>query len=512
MPSPTYDLTTEPWIPVRWLSGRSSAVGLRELFLRAQEIADINVSLPPAASGLMRLLYVMAAEIAGLVDHDDHEGWLDERDRLLEVGHFGQQEVQEYFTASSRCFDLFSPVRPFLQDRRLADECVDSKGKPVSSGVNKLVWGRAAGNTQMWLSHDSDARPRPVPAEEAVLHLIAWLYYGPSGMSTPRMVNGRSAKNTTAGPLRSTISFHPIGANLFETLLLGTPFLKEGKGGSAPWEEQEMPDPLGVPPRPVGLTGVLAGRFRHALLLNPAADGRTVVDARITWAWREPQGAAEDPYLIYQRSKKGERYARRASADRAIWRDFDTLLRKTPGPSDERRPAIIDDLVELHDSDFYRSRVDRVRVRSFGFDQEGQARDRQFFSGTTPPVLTFLEEKRRDRCNYIGQARRDAEQVGGNLRTALMRAWRELVGSSEAKVPWLGIGEARYWSAAERKFWHLITAEDPPAYVRNEFIRLALAAYGAATDAYTHDPRHVAIIEKFRTHVLNGWQREEGEI
>ncbi|PSK81887.1 CRISPR-associated Cse1 family protein [Murinocardiopsis flavida] len=515
MSSPSYLLTREPWIPVRWRDSTAEhppAVGLTDLFLRAHDITDVSLPLPPAAAGLMRLLYVMAAEITGLNAVHVRNDWLDERDRKLEDGRFSEDRVHAYFDAASRSFDLFGGTdnRPFLQDRRLIEECVDSKGNPVTSGVNKLVWGRAAGNTQMWLSHDTDTHPRAVPAGEAAWHLIAWLYYGPSGMSTPRVVGATSARNTTAGPLRSTISYHPVGANLFETLILGIPHLDTPRDQTpAPWDVPLAQDPLGTPEPPTGLTRSLTGRFRHALLLTPAPDGRSVTDARITWAWRQPQGDARDPYLLYQANKKGEQYARRADADRAIWRDIDALVRKNPGDSDERRPDIIDDLNELYDSASYAARADRVRVRAFGFDQDGQARDRQYFTAVTPPVLAYLEERNPELSGRIKQTRKHAEQVGRNLTKALVRAWRDVTGSGEVKAPWSGTGEARYWSAAERRFWQLAAAVETPARIRNEFIRIALDAYEKATAAYTHDPRHVTAIENSRTQILTGWQREQ---
>ncbi|MGW2514271.1 hypothetical protein ACWC0A_33800 [Streptomyces scopuliridis] len=53
------------------------------------------------------------------------------------------------------------------------------------------------------------------------LHLIAQLYYGPSGRCTPRTVAGERFGNSMAGPLRRAMSYHPVGRTLYETLLLG---------------------------------------------------------------------------------------------------------------------------------------------------------------------------------------------------------------------------------------------------------------------------------------------------
>src|SRR5690606_41066344 len=56
----------------------------------------------------------------------------------------------------------------FLQDARLLEQCRNPQGDQVSSGVNKLVLNRAAGQAFVWHSHTVDADPSPVPAAEAV--------------------------------------------------------------------------------------------------------------------------------------------------------------------------------------------------------------------------------------------------------------------------------------------------------------------------------------------------------
>ena len=57
-----------------------------------------------------------------------------------------------------------------------------------------------------------------------------------------------------------------------------------------------------------------------------------------------------------------------------------------------------------------------LTVRAFGFDQDGQTVDRQWFTTVTPPVLA-LDGQDGYRYGYdIKAAREAAERVGGNLR------------------------------------------------------------------------------------------------
>ena len=215
---------------IRCPAQRPAEVGLAELFLRAHEIADITLPVPPAASGLWRILYLIAARITGLGDLDAIDGWAVEARPPpgARRGPVRPGAVERYFTAHADRFDLFGPARPWLQDPRLAAECAEN------TGVNKLVMGRATGNNLVWLSHHTDLAPRPVRAAEAAWYLLAWLYYGPSGKITARTVSGRTESNMTAGPLRSRISFHPLGRNLLRVAGHRHPVPEPVRAGDGP--------------------------------------------------------------------------------------------------------------------------------------------------------------------------------------------------------------------------------------------------------------------------------------
>jgi CRISPR system Cascade subunit CasA len=517
---PSFDLIKQPWIPVRYEAGFGGApeVGLAELFTRAHEIADITLPVPPAASGLWRIAYLIAARISGLGDLDAVDGlrpWKQDRTRVLAAGLFDPGAVERYFAAHAGRFDLFHLDRPWLQDPRLAAECAKA------TGINKLVMGRAAGNNLVWLSHHTDLAPRPVRAAEAAWYLLAWLYYGPSGKITARTVGGRTESNMTAGPLRSRISFHPLGRNLFESLISGVPYPGSFSGrpdtDRAPWEEDDLPDPLGLPPTREGLSGPLARQFRHALLLTPSPDGAQVTDARITWAWRMATAEIADPYLIYDTPRNGGTpYARYASAHRAIWRDLDALLLQDTGSGRTRRPAVFGNLPDS-------GVTGKLRVRALGFDQEGQASDRQWFTASTPPVLSARDTGEGgtvyDNAAGIRDAHEAAERVADDLKKALQRAWSALsdppggqgkARSRAADGPWLAAGLSRYWAAAETAFWHMAGHPGELDYPNNKFIRLASRAYDAVTgDHAARSPRVTRALEQARGGIYATWSKAQ---
>ncbi|WP_435589202.1 type I-E CRISPR-associated protein Cse1/CasA [Micromonospora chalcea] len=434
----SFDLADRPWIPV--VAGRRpNLVGLRELFLQAAEIDDLALPVPPAASGLWRILYAITARVTGL-DALRGDRWRQRQEQMLDRGGFIADDVNAYFEKHRARFDLFDSRRPWMQDPRLATEC------PKSSGINKLVFDRPAGNTQVWFGHHTDADPAALAPGEAAWYLIAQLYYGASGRCSSREVAGQKFANSNAGPLRGAMSYHPLGENLFESLVVGVPSKVSGQDEGpdlCPWERDELPDPLGAPWEMSWPCGALTGRARHAVLLVPDATGEAVTDAYVTWAWRLPGASVRDPYVVHRQNKEGGWYQLPADGSRALWRDVDALL-GAAGEIKTRRPDIMAAAADLE--------LDG-RVRAYGFDQDGQAKDRQWFTAVTPPILRWLRERDPATADGVAALTWAAESSGRRVGAVLRQAWREGVNVGDREGPLARTAEAIYWSRAEAVFW-----------------------------------------------------------
>lgn len=474
----SFDLTDRPWIPVV-AGGRSKLVGLRELFLQAAEIDDLALPVPPAASGLWRILYAITARVTGL-DALRGDRWRQRQEQVLDRGGFVAEDVDAYFEKYRGRFDLFDSRRPWMQDPRLATEC------PKSSGVNKLVFDRPAGNTQVWFGHHTDADPAALAPGEAAWYLIAQLYYGASGRCSSREVAGQKFANSNAGPLRGAMSYHPLGENLFESLVVGVPSQVSGQDEGpdlCPWERDELPEPLGVPWEMSWPCGALTSRARHAVLLVPDATGAAVTDAYVTWAWRLPGASVRDPYVVHRQNKEGGWYQLPADGSRALWRDVDSLLGGT-SEVQSHRPDIMTTAVDLE--------LDG-RVRAYGFDQDGQAKDRQWFTAVTPPILGWLRERDPATAHGVAALTRSAESVGRRVGFVLRQAWREAVNVKDREGPWARVGEAYYWSRAEAVFWEHVK-DGRFSEGGRSFARLAHEAIDHAADDVT-SPRLVQAVQ-----------------
>ncbi|MFG2622993.1 type I-E CRISPR-associated protein Cse1/CasA [Streptomyces sp. NPDC048507] len=551
MPEGVYSLIEEPWVPVRWRPDAAGGplpecVGLRELLLRAQDIAQLAVTDAPAHAALLRVLYALTARVTGL----DSAGpdWSERREDILDEGRLPPGStggpgrpggVEGYFARWRERFFVFDPVggRPWMQDPRLARQCDPAN----TAGVNKLIVTRSAGNNFSWFRHGTDARPDLPAVPEAVLNLLVWHYWGPSGRCSAREVAGVKTASATAGPLRTALSFHPEGDSLFETLLAGLVPAKttdRPEQDLCPWEWEELPDPDAPPPLPHGPCSRLTARSRHALLLVPHNDAAQptpspgpvsrpttpprpnepapgparlpeplVGDAYITWAYRLPGAPRDDDFLIWQTSQQDNRYPRPADATRGLWRDLDALLLLKPaGSAQPVRPAVFRIAQEV---------TGRLRVRALGFDQDRQAKDHQFVDASTPAVFDLAEERAPHTAPAVGQLRQLGETHGRRLERAVRRAWTAYMNNPKSDAgSWLADAAGRYWPRAEREFWDRFATLDrgqnpqepglDTTEARKAFLRLAEEAYDAVTATVTRTQRGAKAVSEARTELYGG--------
>ncbi|MFF5719372.1 type I-E CRISPR-associated protein Cse1/CasA [Streptomyces buecherae] len=518
-----YPLGTAGWLPPLWAPHALAAakgrlperVGLRTVLERSHEISALAITEPPAYAAVLRVLYALTARVCALDVDDDGSGvdWSERRLEILDAGRLPADGIDAYFDTWGHRLDLFDPARPWMQDPRLAEQCDPAR----SAGVNKLVPTRSSGNNHSWFGHVQDTDPDPVPADEAVLSLLTWHYYGPSGRGSARKVNGESTASMTAGPLRGSLSYHPEGTTLFESLLAGLlrpdPQVRRERD-RCPWEEEDLPDPAGPARAPQGPCSRLTAVSQHALLLVPEpGQSHLVTDAFITWAHREGRLPRTDPYLLWQISQQNNPYPRPADAGRALWRDLDALLLAQPGGTAQaRRPEVFDTALEVSDA------CERpLAVRALGFDQDGQAKDRQFVAGLTPPVLDAAERDEPGTAPAVGWLRRCGEMYGRRTEYAVRRACAQYMGEKKPKEAdaWAAQAGALYWPRAEEEFWSrfagldrtgalLVDAGLDRTQARRAFRQIAEAAFDTVTQPVSHTLRGARAVADARTELYGG--------
>ncbi|SDQ03924.1 type I-E CRISPR-associated protein Cse1/CasA [Quadrisphaera sp. DSM 44207] len=476
----SFHLDTDPWLPVTLVDGIPQRVSLREVFVRAHEIATVTMASPPGQASLLRILTALAYRITGLDDPavgvDD---WHAARNAALTAGRFDPARVATYFTRWHARFDLFDADRPWRQEPRLAGECDDVKG------MNALIPNRPSGNGHTLFSPFHDAAPGTATIAEAVEALLVRQFYGPNGTTQSRALPGKASSKhfTYTGPLRARVSYHPLGVSLFETLLahLVPPVTVHlGSGPDlAEWETDTLPDPDGVKPSPMGIIGLLANDSGHALLLIPGVDQRgqvAVTGGYFTWRFADKTAGnlvGWDPYLSYKQEKK-DRIARPASLDRDLWRDLPALLASAQGavrdPAEYQQPQVAVALAGLPPAV-----LKRVRIAAYAFVQHPfQAIDHDWMEAMYPQVFESAAANPEDASaheyrtavpGWVAAAEREFAVLSDALYRALRDA-RSLDPKGKAARAWAQAGTGLYWQRAYAVFDRALSAPGGAAFAK----------------------------------------------
>jgi CRISPR system Cascade subunit CasA len=490
-----YNLRYRSWTPVHYAGGGTGLTGMQGLFTEAERISRINAPLPPGYGALWHVLTALTYRITRLDTQSDPYEWRKRRDLWLQNGSFTSvppglrdtwpedeagDPVEQYFSRFADRFELFGD-RPFLQDTRLREECVRTKGKeelPDTCGVNKFVLGRPVGeNGAIWWTRHHDADQRPIPPQEAIWWLLVQWYYGAAGKITARQVNGKKTSDSKAGMLRGTISYYPRGDQLFDSLLISLvppaqaqPEDTDSAGPDlCPWEWEELPNPDAPPPRPGGIGSLLTATHRHSFLLVPDTDGN-VTDVYRTWAYRAsswPEIPTVNPFLAYRIDGDTPK-PRKAQPGRALWRDLDGLLPEAQvsvAQARDRRKAIYRRPTFLDEF----SAIGRRRgIAAVGFHQDPKTVDHEWWTSGPPQALMDCFDM-ADPENSQGEVAQAAlrlldrlDRAWRTLRTCLSRAWVEGTrGASDSKLAgaWPAQAEPVFWEQAERLFERRLEVE-----------------------------------------------------
>ncbi|MFF3305434.1 type I-E CRISPR-associated protein Cse1/CasA [Streptomyces sp. NPDC002908] len=153
----SFDLTTQPWIPVLRSNGEQDELSLRQVFEQASELRRIVGDLPTQEFALVRLLLAVAHDaLGGPEDIDDWSDLWGDEQCFAPVG--------PYLDAHTHRFDLLDATAPFFQTaglRTAKDEVFSlnrivadvPNGEPFFSArmpdVNSLTFAEAA----RWVVH-----------------------------------------------------------------------------------------------------------------------------------------------------------------------------------------------------------------------------------------------------------------------------------------------------------------------------------------------------------------------
>ena len=300
----SFSLLTEPWIPLVRPDGSRSTASITEALLTPVQWVGIDSTNPVECLSLHRLLLAICHRAIG-------PGTTDQRGVLLDS--WPGQLIETYLQQWADRFDLFDPVRPFLQSPALADAGLQPKPHTLLSP------DRASGSTRVFWDHSLDANPAPITPAAAALALVAHQQFTPGGLV--RALRTSATRGTACGLLIVI----PTGQTLQETLGMAlVPQTPANHLLDLPaWEQPALTlDELRTP-TPIIPTGP-AQRYTHlsrAVLLQPGdtihllyGEGLVVEESPIP-----------DPMAAVVSGKDGPRPLL-LREDRAMWRDAHALF------------------------------------------------------------------------------------------------------------------------------------------------------------------------------------------
>jgi CRISPR system Cascade subunit CasA len=448
----SFNLVSEPWLPVVGIDGQVQELGLREVLARAHEFRELAGENPLVTGGLHRLLLAVLHRIFG---PKDRSAWR----RLWEAGRWDAPALDEYLFTWLPRFDLFNTEKPFYQ-------APDPRVSPKSA--ISLMPERASGNNPILFDHSSEEEGVTLVPAAAARALVTAQAFALAGPCIPQL-----KLYFTDGAWARGVTFLVEGQNLFQTLLLNmirypsSQHIPTGSGDRPAWE---MEDPF-EPERqfPLGYLDYLTWQNRRIVLHPQQADGHTVV-RQMSWA----PGLSLDPNLLdpmhhYRLDEKRGPLVLRFREDRALWRDSAALLELRQAESRAIRPPEtlhwLRELVEVG----HLSRRHTYRLQALGM-ANNQAKVEFFRLEKLPLPLAYLEEEAL--ANRLRDALSQAEEVARRLRSAVQLLAQLLVEPASGDRQWGALSqdtkkrgrewlehislERNYWSDLELPFFALV--------------------------------------------------------
>lgn len=429
----SFNLLTQPWIPVIDRNGTAQEVGLLEALERAHTYRGVRDISPMVEYSVYRFLIVVLMDMFRPEDSDA-------LDELLDEGCFDPDIIRDYVRTCERegvRFDLFDPERPFLQTTYQKDWDREPKS------VTVLDYTIPNGNNHIHFDHKRGYAAY-APGKALRMMLAAQIFCTAAAQGYPSNVNG-------APPWFTLIQ----GQNLFQTLVFS---MLGGDRIKLPLDRPPVlwrnPDEV-TSKQKVAKTSWLLGMLFPArrIHLIPSEDGHCVASVyfsqgmnyAVTDAW-------EDPHVTYHITPKG-RFNWKPSSDETIWRNLTDLI-DTAG---KRAPQIVAQYEDLDHSDRFLSlTLYGVETNQASYIK-AQRHDLQI-----PKKIIGNETALRFITGYIAQA----ERLGRALYKSLNH--EEITEESRLQA------RQRYYASCERLLWDQFEAMTAPAFDSESSLQAAV--------------------------------------
>ncbi|UGY93721.1 type I-E CRISPR-associated protein Cse1/CasA [Streptomyces gobiensis] len=436
-PVQSFDLISQPWIPVQDLSDAESELSLLDVFAEAKNLRRLVGDIPTQEFALLRLL------LAIVHDAVDGPADLDAWSVLREDG-LPCDDIAAYLDEHRERFDLLHPETPFFQVAGL------HTAKNEVASLDRIVADVPNGERFFTMRAQGAGRLGFAEAARWVVHAHA---YDPSGIKSgavgdSRVKGGKGYPQGVgwAGNLGGVLA---EGADLRETLLLNliatdTENLRSGKDDRPAWR-REPPgpgeaDPVELASRPSGVRDLYTWQSRR-LRLHYDADGVHGVVLGYGDPLTPRNKQQHEPMTAWRRSPVQEKKLREPQVylprehdpTRTAWRGLAALVTGAVKDAGQRqepakfvRPRILDWVARLTVEDCLEEDF-LIRARLFGavYGTQQSVIDEVVDDGVKMAVV-LLHDQDSPLCQAAIGAVSDAEEtvyaVLGDLAADLAQA------------------------------------------------------------------------------------------
>lgn len=303
-----YNLIDEKWIPVRFPDGRRDELGIRDTLLSSAEIGAIEDPSPLVVASLHRfLLAILYRALEGPTDINQA--------KILFKDGLPEEKITNYLNKWRDRFWLFDEKFPFGQNPNVPAVAIEP--------WTKLTAEFNATSNKVLFDHTATKDPGKKSFKECARWIIATMSFSIAG-----------GRGYYPSPSPNAMMCIPMGRNLHETLcycIVQYPNRTVMHEDSAIWEREPQILPIATRRRMAsGYADLYTWQARMLLLEGHSEDGVSFMRFVAGQGFENPSNTP-DPMQPYRIDLTNGRLPVQFRENRAIWRDFDSLLPDNSG-------------------------------------------------------------------------------------------------------------------------------------------------------------------------------------
>jgi CRISPR system Cascade subunit CasA len=479
-----FDLTQQPWIPVRTLNGELKEINLLEALVNANQYARLESESPLEMAALYRLLLAVVHRAIPKIDPQTRASWFQQNE-------LPRAEIEEYFKLFQAHFDLFG-THPFMQIPGLRDEGYIKHWSELAADLG-------SGSTNMLFNaykrdNANEAVYITTPAQ-AARKLLEYQTFALGGLIR------KFIASAPAAPVATGVMVVVQGENLLQTLCLNlvTQNKADWERDHALWEHEPVKIAYLKTDPKEGARGIVHRYWwlTRSLELLPELEGdKTVVRfvARASGIRLVDNLNVRDPMVTHRAPKdnKSEFRLLGLNTEKAFWRDFASLLPNNKEAGD-KTPRVLEAAIGLITKLEPQTRP-KHGIRALIL---GQANDQgklemwrtEYFR--LPDALMGNRDVRDTLVKLLGEAETTGSALGSSTFNLarwllLLIASRPLLTDDITKMKNSFGSQKVYWSTLETNFAALLEmlVEDYDERAVEEFWLLQISS--AARNAWQH--------------------------